>query len=72
MNRFKREIRKKVKLDFPYLPFYLKGKSVFETGYIFVDGIVVDSEKATAYRFLNIGTEVYTMHRDGTVKYDFE
>ena len=72
MNRFKREIRKKVKLDFPYLPFYLKGNSPFEVGNIMVDDVSVNTEKATAYRHLNIGTEVYTMRRDGTVKYDFE
>lgn len=70
MNRVKKELRKKglkLESDYPYLPFYIKGNSIFEPGYIFVDEIRVDSEKATLYRFLNIGRETHTMQRDGSV-----
>ncbi len=75
MNRFKKEIRRKgIKLeaDYPWLPYFIKGKSVFERGYIFVDGVTVKTETATIYRYLNIGVEVITMKRNGDLETDLQ
>ena len=68
MNRVKKEIRKKgIKLesDYPYLPYYIKGKSCFDRGYICVEGVTVDSENATVTRDLNIINEKYKLLRNG-------
>lgn len=70
MNRFKREMRKKgVKLasDYPMLPFYIKGKSCFEQGYIFVDDVVTESETASVYVVTNVAVKRITMLRNGNV-----
>jgi len=75
MNRVKKEFRKKgirLECDYPTLPYYLKGKSCFEPGYIFVDGVTVDSKTATVKRFLNIIVEKYTLQRNGDIKKDYE
>ena len=75
MNRIKKEFRKKglkLECDYPYLPFYIKGNSIFERGYIFVDEVRINSETATLYRFLNIGRETHTMQKDGTIKCNFD
>ncbi len=74
MNRLKKEFRKhelKLESDYDMLPFFINGKSIFDRGYIFIDAIVVNSETATLYRYLNIGVEVFTIQRDGTVAYNF-
>ena len=75
MNRFKKEIRRKgIKLeaDYPWLPYFIKGSSIFERGYIFVDGVTVKMETATIYRYLNIGVEVITMKRNGNLETDLQ
>lgn len=68
MNRFKKELRKKgVKLecDYPMLPYFIKGKSCFEVGYIFVDGVSVDAEKAEFTVHLNILNQRTRVLRNG-------
>ena len=67
MNRFKKELRKKgVKLecDYPMLPCLIKGKP-FEPGYIFVDGVSVDAEKAEFTVHLNILDQRTRVLRNG-------
>ena len=71
MNRLKKNIRRKgIKLnsDYPCLPYYVKGKSMFEPGYICVEDVKVVSETATIFRFLNIGREIITLERNGELK----
>ena len=71
MNRFKKELRKKgIKLgcDYPCLPYFIKGKSVFEPGYIFVDGVHVNAEKATVTTYYNVIWQTEKMLRDGTLE----
>lgn len=71
MNRLKKELhRKGIRLakDYPELPYFIKGKSIFESGYIFVDDVVVESETATVYVYLNVLVETYTLLRNGNVE----
>lgn len=75
MNRVKKEFRRKgIKLncDYPWLPFFIKGESIFETGYIFVDEVRIDSENAVAYRYLNVLVQKITLERNGNLNYDCE
>lgn len=68
MNRIKKEIRKremKLESDYPFLPYYVKGKSCFDVGNICVEGVTVDSENATVTRCLNILVEKYKLLRNG-------
>lgn len=74
MNRVKKEFKKKGLLlehDYPYMPYYLKGKSCFEPGYLLLDGVVVKPD-GVLIRYLNIGTEIYRLNRDGSISCDFE
>lgn len=71
MNRVKKEFRRKgIKLDcdYPEMPYFIKGKSIFEPGYIFIDGITVDSETATVKVFLNVIVETYRLLRNGDIE----
>ena len=71
MNRVKREIRKrgiKLSMDYPWLPYYIKGKSCFETGNIFVDDVYFDSTKATAVVVYNTIIISYTLTRSGEIE----
>ena len=70
MNRIKKEFRKKgykLESDLPEIPYFVKGKSIFEPGYIFIEGISVDSEKATMSIFYNVIAIKYTMERTGEI-----
>lgn len=74
MNRIKKEFKKygfKLENDYEHLPFYLKGNSFMDRGYILLYGVQVISEQAKLVRFLNIGVEVNTMNRDGSVDCNF-
>ncbi len=71
MNRFKKEIRKrgiKLAIDYPTLPYAIKGKSPFETGYIAVDDVFVDATKANVVVFYNVDETIYHMDRDGSIR----
>ncbi len=71
MNRVKKELRSKgIKLecDYEYMPYFIKGKSIFEPGYIFIDGITVDSETATVKVYLNVIVETYKLLRNGEIE----
>ena len=71
MNRVKKEIKKKgIKLesDYPYLPFYLKGKSCFEPGYLLLIGIQVKSETTEVFESLNTMTVRYKLTRKGELE----
>lgn len=75
MNRVKRELRKKgirLESDYPYLPYFIKGNSIFEPGYIFIDGVSVNSETATVKVYLNTITQIIKLQRDGSLEDDFE
>ena len=71
MNRFKKYLRSKgIKLecDYPALPWCVsKAKSPFEPGYISVEGVSVNSERATFTVFYNILSELTKVNRDGTL-----
>lgn len=71
MNRVKKELRHKgIKLECDYMemPYFIKGKSIFEPGYIFIDGITVDSETATVKVYLNVIVETYKLLRNGDIE----
>lgn len=71
MNRFKKEIRKrgfKLNSDYPCLPFYIKGKSFLEPGYILIDNVYVNSAEATVTQFLNIANVKWRMMRNGKIE----
>lgn len=75
MNRIKKELRRKgikLEVDYPTIPYYIKGKSCFERGYILLDGIYVNSEEATVKRYLNIGIETIRLTRTGKLDYSFD
>lgn len=75
MNRIKKELRRKgikLEVDYPTLPYYIKGKSCFERGYIFLDGIYVNSEEGIVKRYLNIGIETIRLTRTGKLDYSFD
>lgn len=68
MNRLKRELRRRgVKLESDYLclPFYVKGKSFLDPGYICVEGVRVISETCTVVTFYNLGDVHETLTRSG-------
>lgn len=74
MNRIKKEFKKrgfKLENDYEYLPYYLKGKSVMDRGYVILDAVQVVREQAMLVRVLNIGIEIYSMQRDGSINFDF-
>ena len=71
MNRVKKEFRRKgykLDYDYPEMPYFINGKSIFEPGYIFIDGITVDSETATVKIFLNVIVETYRLLRNGDIE----
>ena len=71
MNRVKKEFRRKgIKLECDYMemPHFIKGRSIFEPGYIFIDGITVDSETATVKVYLNVIVETYKLLRNGDIE----
>ena len=71
MNRLKKELRRrgiKLECDYMEMPYFIKGKSIFEPGYIFIDGITVDSETATVKVFLNVIVETYRLLRNGDIE----
>lgn len=75
MNRIKKEFRKRgfmLECDYEYMPYYLNGNSVQDPGYILLEGIRVISDQAKVFAFLNIGCEIHTMQRDGSIRFDFE
>ncbi len=75
MNRVKRELRKKgirLESDYPYLPYFIKGNSIFEQGYLFIDGVSVNSETATVRVYLNTITHIIKLQRDGSLMEDYE
>ena len=70
MNAFKRFIHSKgIKLesDFPFLPFDIKGK-FGEPGHIFLDGVSVNSEKATVTEYTNVMNVTYCIQRNGKIE----
>lgn len=72
MNRVKKEFKKKGLLlenDYPFMPYYLKGKSCFEPGYIVLESVVVRPE-GVLVRHLNVGIEIYWLHRDGSISFE--
>lgn len=72
MNRVKKEFKKKGLLlenDYPFMPYYLKGKSCFEPGYIVLESVVVRPE-GVLVRYLNVGIEIYRLHRDGSISFE--
>lgn len=75
MNRVKRELRKrgiKLECDYPTLPYFIKWNSIFEPGYIFVDGVSVNSETATARVYLNVIVEIFRIQRNGELERNWE
>ena len=70
MNAFKRYVRLKkgiqLNCDFEHLPDYIKGKSCFEPGNIFIDDVYVDSEKCTVTTVYNVLVEKKQFCRDGS------
>lgn len=75
MNRIKKEFKKrgfKLESDYEYMPYFLNGKSVQDRGYILLEGIRVIADQAKIFRFLNIGCEIHTMQRDGSIRFDFD
>lgn len=71
MNRLKKEFRKRgVKLneDYECLPFYVKGKSCFDPGYICVENVTVNSVTASVITVYNVGDVFYQLHRDGSIE----
>ena len=70
MNAFKRYVKSKgirLSCDYPELPYYIKGKSCFEPGYIFVDDVYVDSEKCTVTTVYNVIVNSVQFCRDGSI-----
>ena len=75
MNRLKKELRKrgvKLESDYPWMPYFIKGNSIFEPGYIFVDGVSVDSKKAKVRICYNTINEVLTLKRNGMLEEDWD
>lgn len=73
MNRVKKEFKKcgfLLENDYPQMPYYLKGKSCFEPGFVLIESIGVQSNVYT--RCLNIGIEKYRLNRDGNVSVMFD
>ena len=70
MNAFKRYVKSKgVRLssDYPWLPYYIRGKSCFEPGNIFIDDIYVNNEECTITTVYNTLVVKKQFHRDGSV-----
>lgn len=70
MTRLKKEFKKrgfKFEEDYPYLPYFIRGKSIFDRGYIFIDGIGLNKETATYYECLNVMTMATKLNRDGSL-----
>ena len=75
MNKIKKEFKRrgfKLESDYDHMPFYLNGKSWSDPGYILLEGVRVISDQAKIFRFLNIGCEIYTLQRDGSLEFDFD
>ena len=71
MNRVKKEFKAKgIKLenDYPYLPFYIKGKSCFDPGNICIESVIVNSENASVFIATNVMCEQIKMDRSGKLK----
>lgn len=63
MNRFKKELKRKgvmLENDYPHLPYEISDN-------IFVEGVVVDSEKCTVTRYTNVLEDRWKMLKDGTI-----
>ena len=74
MTRLKKEFKKrgfKLECDYDHMPYYLNGKSFMDRGYVLLFGVQVIREQAQLIRMLNIGTEVYSIQRDGSIDFDF-
>ena len=70
MTRIKKEFKKRgfrFEEDYPFLPYYIKGKSCFDIGYIYIDSIGFNPETATYYENTNVMTLATAMHRDGSL-----
>lgn len=70
MTRLKKEFKKrglKFEEDYPCLPYYIKGKSIFDRDYIFIEGIYLNKETATYYKYLNVMAIGATLNRDGSI-----
>lgn len=68
MNRLKKELRRRgIKLESDYLclPFYVKGKSFLDPGYICVEAVVVHSETATVITMCNVGDKHQRLTKSG-------
>lgn len=71
MNRFKKELRRKgIKLehDYPWLPFYVKGKSCFDPGNICIEAVIVKSETASVSIVTNVMTTELKVSRKGDLE----
>lgn len=74
MNRIKKEFKKrgfKLENDYVCMPYYLKGKFVNDRGYILLEEVRVIPDQAKLVRVLNIGIEIHTLRRDGSIAFDF-
>ena len=70
MNAFKRYIRKKgirLESDYETLPYDVQG-TFGKPGHIFLDGVTVNSEKATITEYLNVMDVVYKVTRSGEIE----
>ena len=68
MNRFKKELRKKgIKLacDFDFLPF-----EVSHSSHIYIDDIVVNTERASVTTIYNTLVDTIILKRDGSLMLD--
>ena len=75
MNRIKKEIRRKgikLEIDYPFLPYYIKGKSPFEPGNICLEAVVVNSETAEVYEYLNVIVCRHKLLRNGDLEEVFD
>lgn len=75
MNRVKKEIRRKgirLECDYPWLPYYIKGNSPFEPSNICLGAVVVKSETAEIYEYLNVIVSHYRLSRNGNLEEIFD
>ena len=75
MNKLKKELRRKgIKLncDYDVLPYPIKGKSPFNPGYISIEDVTVNSEKAEVFVCYNTISSRISLNRDGSLTETWE
>ena len=68
MNKYKKYIKSlgfKLKSDYPYMPYPVKGKSPFSPGYILIESIHVSAEHNCITVFYNVYDVSYYLNRAG-------